>query len=154
MINPTAPPTPAPMPVDFVSLLPVLGSVVAVVVPDVTLASNDDGAVGPVAESLALETDEAIDFVMLALVDGPIDAANSIKTALSVLQHLVFSASLSQQYFASLPYPCDPHCQTCTPPDRKSYALWFVGVSRLSWHCCGQSGLAQLLYRYMFRAHS
>jgi hypothetical protein len=69
------------------------------------------------------------DDVSETLVDGPTDADNNVNTAVDVLQHLLLSASLSQQNLASRAYPSDPHCQTCTPLARKSYALVFVGVS-------------------------
>jgi hypothetical protein len=88
-------------------------------------------AVGLDVDVAALDTDRDVD-VVIALVDGPTSAPNRVKIAVSVLQHLCCSASLSQQYRASSPYPFDPHCQTCTPAVRKSYALLFVGVSWFS----------------------
>lgn len=106
-------------------------------------------AVGPDVDVLALDADEV---VMVAVVDGPTEAANNVNTAVSVLQHLCDSASLSQQYRACFPYPWDPHCHTCTPAVLKSYALRFVGVSWFNWHCCGHAGEAQLLSVHVPRA--
>ncbi|KAF4422341.1 hypothetical protein CFRS1_v001505 [Colletotrichum fructicola] len=50
----------------------------------------------------------------------PTVAAGSLKTAVEVLQHRVFSRSDSQQYSASAPYPCRSHSHTWTPLLRKS----------------------------------
>jgi hypothetical protein len=112
---------------------------------------SDRVELSPIVDDRALDVD---DCVVLMLVDGPTDAASSVNSAVCVLQHLILSASLSQQNFASLANPSDPHCHTCTPEARKSYAVVLIDVSWLSWHCCGHSGLAQLRSVHVPRAYA
>lgn len=119
IIKPTAPPTPAAIPMSFVLLLfcgvSVTGGVVVGVIIDVTpdVVNPDDVTpdvgeavgVGPEADILKLEVDSDVEDVVLVLVLAPNAAPCRVKTAFSVLQHLCLSASLSQQYFASSAYP-------------------------------------------------
>lgn len=117
IIKPTAPPTPAAIPMSFVLLfcgVSVTGGVAVgviddvipdVVTPDeVTPDVEEAVGVGPEADILKLEADSDVE-VVLALVLAPTTAPCKVKTAFSVLQHLCLSASLSQQYFASSAYP-------------------------------------------------
>jgi hypothetical protein len=115
IIKPTAPPTPAAIPMSFALLslcgVSVTGGVVVgvdidvnpdVVTPDeVTPDVEEAVGVGPEADVLKLEADNDVEDVVLALVLAPNTAPCKVKTAFSVLQHLCLSASLSQQYFAS-----------------------------------------------------
>lgn len=137
--KPTPPPTPAPMPIAFELSAPspvvvgvgeppeVLGDAVCDAVKLVGVSPND---------VFALDAKDGVGVVLalvgLALVEAPTSAPASVKTAFSVLQHLCLSASLSQQYLASSAYPWLPHCHTCTPFVRKSYALELLGVSWFS----------------------
>lgn len=119
MIKPTAPPTPAAIPMSLVLLLfcgvSVIGGVVVGVIVDVFSGVVTPGdatpdveeavGVGPEADILKLEADNDVEDVVLALVLAPNTAPCKVKTAFSVLQHLCLSASLSQQYFASSAYP-------------------------------------------------
>ena len=84
----------------------IVGLVVTVLVGVVTLSDSVELIpVGSDAEDLILDTDSDVD-VLIALVEAPTTAAPRVKTVVAVLQHLCLSASLSQQYFASSPYPC------------------------------------------------
>lgn len=113
--NNTAPPTPAPIPTALLLLFS--GATVGL------LAAPLPVGVGPVNDRalLANELDTTTDDeVTTTLVDAPTAAAFNVNTALSVLQHLSLSASLSQQNLASLANHSLPHCHTCTPAARKS----------------------------------
>jgi hypothetical protein len=142
------PPTPAPT---LTAVFILLFGVGADVTGGNVFAGTPSDRVGPgpIVNDSAVDVD---DCVVLILVDGPTDADNSVNSAVCVLQHLLLSASLSQQNFASLAKPSDPHCHTWTPEARKSYAVVLMGVSWLSWHCCGHRGLAQLLSVHVPRA--
>lgn len=153
----TAPPTPAPMPMILESSGP-FEVLVGVEVADAALVDAASDMVGSVAvgandDDFALDTDDGVD-VVLALVEAPATAPCRVNTAVSVLQHLCLSAWLSQQYWASFPYPVVPHCHTSTPFVLKSYALALFGVSWLSWHSCGQSDEAHVLSVQVPRAYS
>ena len=83
----------------------VVGLAVALLIEVILLSDNVELiAVGSDNEGLILDTDSEAD-VVTAPVEAPTAAAPSVKTAVAVLQHLCLSASLSQQYFASSPYP-------------------------------------------------
>ncbi|KZM26746.1 hypothetical protein ST47_g2111 [Ascochyta rabiei] len=114
-MSPTAPPTPAPIPIIFAlsAFCAVADEVADEVADDVLVGALSEVvepvAVGPNDEVLTPDTDSGADdevaLVNAALVDAPNSAPANVKTAFSVLQHLCLSASLSQQYFASSPYP-------------------------------------------------
>lgn len=106
--RPTAPPTPAPIPTVLLLLepdaCPVSDGVATGALVDTNTEIVEAVAVGPDVFVARLDAEDEVD-VVVALVLAPTTAPCSVNTAFVVLQHLCLSASLSQQYFASSPYP-------------------------------------------------